>query len=167
MLHPLLFIKPVLIAGLAFWLSTACFNNIVDRATNRYFLRYMLNITILKEDALLGKGLLARSWKSNKRVSTLLWGIVGLQAAIAISLWSSAILLSMTIFDIHYLNLALHMANWSLLGFMIFWLWFLCGGLWFGYWIKMSHVQITHLLLLTIALLSMIVINLPLEWSLA
>lgn len=165
-MYPLLFIKLMLMTSLAGWLSIACFNNIVDRATNRHLLQKMLCMDLLRDDnELLGQGLLMRAWQNKQRVHTLLWIIVGIQAFISIFLWSSAILFIEAIFANHYFSLALELANWSLLGFMMLWLGFLCGGLWFGYWIKMSQVQTTHLLLLVISLLTMIIINIPLGWS--
>lgn len=162
MINPLLLLKPMMMSGLALWVGVACFNNIIDKATNRFLLGAMFAMQLLKEDGQLGQGLLRRSWENKKkRVNFLLWLIVGIQAVISLLLCISASLLFLSVFNSHYQSISILMANWSLLSFMGLWLGFLCGGLWFGYWIKMGHVQVVHLLLLIISLLAVDVVNIP------
>jgi hypothetical protein len=59
------------------------------------------------------------------------------------------------------LDLAIARANGALGAFLGLWLFFLCGGLWFGYWMKMGPVQQVHLTLMVIALLAVLVVNAP------
>ena len=162
MLDPLLFIKPAITLSLAIWLSIACFNNIIDRRTNRILLSDMLSMKLIREDTKLGQGLLSRSWSNEKRVNNFLWLIVCIQALISLMLWISTTGLILSICHKICTTTALSIANFSLFLFTLLWVWFLCGGLWFGYWIKMGHVQIVHLLLFIVSLLSIIVINLSL-----
>lgn len=159
MISPLLLIKPMILCGLGSWLGIACFNNIVDRATNRFLLHNMFSMEQLKADESMGQGLLSRAWDNRKLSHAILWGVVVIQAVLATSFMVSAGLFITALIQQSYLEFALTIANASLFGFMCLWLWFLCGGLWFGYWIKMSQVQTTHLMLLMLGLLATIVIN--------
>lgn len=146
-------------SGLGCWLSIACFNNIVDRNTNRHLLGNMFSMELLKMEETLGQGLIYRAWVNKKWTHTILWSVVAFQAIIACMFWTTAILFAMVFFNQCDPENAIFFANSSLMGFILLWVWFLCGGLWFGYWIKMHQVQSTHLLLLIIGLLTILVIN--------
>jgi len=153
-------LKPAILAGLALWLSIACANNVVDRKTNRLLLKNMFSMSLLQEDGFLGQGLLRRAWRAQNIEHKFLWGIVAVQICIVASLWTSVVLMILAGENPSYGIVALTVSNWSLLAFMGLWFFFLCGGLWFGYWIKTPNVQMFHMLLLIITLLAMILINL-------
>ncbi len=51
------------------------------------------------------------------------------------------------------------LANAALLLFAAMWFAFLCGGLWFGYWITMPSVQTVHLLKLIATLGLALLVN--------
>lgn len=151
--------KIILMLGLGSWMGIACANNRIDCATNRQTIGNMVTMHAIKQDNTLGVGLLHRAWKNHRNVSPLLWSIVCLQGIIAFTFLLAGILLSAAIFQSALQPLGLLFANVALWGFDGLWLGFLCGGLWFGYWIHMSQVQATHLLLLMIGLLSSVLIN--------
>src|SRR3990167_957764 len=127
---PLLFIKIGLLAGLASWLSIAIINNIFDKNTNIYFIGEMLNMSALREDGILGQGLLYRACNNKKRIPFILRFIVIIQCIIASLLWFAAIVMFLTIVGFNFI-LALTIANWALFAFMLLWVGFLCGGLWY------------------------------------
>lgn len=52
-------------------------------------------------------------------------------------------------------------ANIALSMFAAMWLVFLCGGLWFGYWIKQGPIQGVHFTLLILSVACMMLVNQP------
>lgn len=154
----ILFIKFFLLFGLGSWLIIACRNNILDPNTNIILLTNMVVMEDIKNNNL-GKGLLPRAWKNGNKVKYILKSIIILQALISIGLLFSAFLFFHSIFKADSYQIATQLANCSLLSFCSLWFTFLCGGLWFGYWIHMNSVQTTHFILLIIGFLSLGLIN--------
>jgi predicted small integral membrane protein len=165
-MQPLLLMKIMIMFGLAMWLSIACLNNIIDKNTNRHLIKNMLNMSLIKEDGVLGQGLLTRAWHKDHYAKIILGIVITAQAIISVLLWLGGFEFLMLQFDITSVSIktAMLISNYGLLSFMSLWLCFLCGGLWFGYWIKMGQVQIVHMTLLLISLLASIVINLPINY---
>jgi predicted small integral membrane protein len=156
----LLIIKVCLLAGLGVWLSIALTNNILDKETNRYLIREMLSMSLISADPNMGRGLLRRACHHPKRAAQLLTGIIIIQCAIVVLLWCAACILLISILW-HPISFAIEFANIALLAFLLLWFGFLCGGLWYGYWIKTGHIQLAHFTLFIVSLLSIIIINLP------
>ena len=140
----LLLIKIFLLGALGVWLTLALINNIVDKETNRYFINDMISMSQISADPIVGRGLLRRACHDKKRAAFLLNIIVFAQCVIAIMLFFAAGSLLMTIFGFSML-IALSLANIALFTFMFLWFCFLCGGLWYGYWIKMGQIQLVHI----------------------
>ncbi|GGK43131.1 DUF2165 family protein [Salinarimonas ramus] len=152
---PILLTKTVLMAGIAAWMSIAVFNNATDPGTNRYLLGLMLEMTLLQDEPNgLGAGLLWRAW-SSEVAPPLLWGIVAVQIAIALYLWRGALTFGAAAFsgDRVALEDARRTCIRALTAFMTLWIFFLCGGLWFGYWMKQGAVQMVHMTLLIMSVL--------------
>lgn len=143
----------VLLAGLAAWLSIAVFNNLTDPGTNRQLLGHMLSMDLLHSEPVLGSGLSWHAWPV-ERVPYLLYGVAAVQVAVAGALWSAALLFARAGWSgkLRQLRQARSVAVLALSGFLLLWLWFACGGLWFGYWIKQGAVQSVHLTMILIAL---------------
>ncbi len=160
MFDSLLLIKICLLAGLGVWLCIALTNNILDKKTNRYFIYEMLSMSLISADPNVGQGLMQRACHDKKRAAQLLAVIIIIQCMIAALLLFSAATLLMNLLGYSIL-IAIPLANIALLGFLLLWFCFLCGGLWYGYWIKMGQIQLVHFILLIISLLSIIIINLP------
>ncbi len=159
MFNAVILIKISIIMGLGCWIGIACFNNIVDRATNRQLITRMLTMKLITVQDGLGVGLLSRAWKETKNVPYVLWFIVAVQLLLAMTFWLAGIFLMVAIFNTALYPIALTIANIALCGFNCLWLGFLCGGLWYGYWIHMSPVQTTHFILLIVGLLTTFFIN--------
>ncbi|MCZ7858970.1 DUF2165 family protein [Agrobacterium salinitolerans] len=156
-MNPVLISKSILMLGIASWMTVAVINNATDSSTNRFFLGAMLEMRLLEnEPAGLGRGLLWRAWAIPGVATALLWGIVTVQAAIAIYLWKAA--LQLAIATIHKaqepIEAARATAVRALSGFMALWLAFMVGGFWFGYWIKQGPIQQVHMTLLIISIIS-------------
>ncbi|WP_256081344.1 DUF2165 family protein [Massilia sp. YIM B04103] len=143
----------ILLSGLAAWLSIAVFNNMTDPGTNHQLLGHMLSMDLLRSEAVLGAGLAWHAWPV-EHVPVLLYGVITVQLLVAAALWSAALLFARAGWSgrLRELRQARSVAVLALSGFLLLWLWFACGGLWFGYWIKQGAVQSVHLTMILIAL---------------
>ena len=156
-------LKIVMLLGLGAWLFIAAINNFFDPGTNQALILDMMSMEKLKSDqSKMGKKSLWRSYSNEKVIAVLLKTIASIQMVIAILLIISGILTLLAGF--FYLELSsvnLVISNIALCSFCGLWLFFLCGGLWFLYWIKLPNAQIAHFILLLTGILSTILINLP------
>jgi len=151
----LLHLKILATGGLAAWLTLAAANNVIDPRTNTHLLSEMMAMAELKRDAVLGQGLLWRSVSSAALPRAILRLVIALQIGIVVLLWRAAYLLG---FGEHGAA-AVAAANLALGAFASLWFFFLCGGMWFGYWMKMPQVQQVHMMLLLVSLAAMALIN--------
>jgi predicted small integral membrane protein len=157
-----LYLKAIVVGGLAAWLSLIALNNSVDPGTNITLLRRMFQMDLIKADPEMGNGLEHRAllWPWLPR-GTLI-AVIVVQIGVAFLLWRGAwLLLSATFSALEpaAIGAAITAANLGLLGFGGLWLVFMCGGLWFGYWMKQGQVQQVHMNLLIIAILTMVLVN--------
>jgi predicted small integral membrane protein len=150
-------LKTLVVAGLAAWLSLAVFNNIVDFGTNRFLLSNVTSMRELKADPNLGKGIIGRAVDDNRYPALLLRFIIVVQIAIAFLLWRGAWHLAFAS-DAAF---AVGAANFGLAAFAALWFWFLIGGLYHGYWIKLPQVHQVHLALVIISIGSIVLVNTP------
>ncbi len=148
-------LKALVISGLAAWLTIAATNNIIDRGTNIHLLTMMVSMRELESDPVLGKGLLFRAIKKTWLPQVLLVVVVLAQFSIVILLFRGAYFLSFGSDP----AFAISVANLGLAAFSLLWLFFLTGGMWFGYWMKMPQVQQVHLTLFLISNVTMVLVN--------
>ena len=149
----------VLLGGLAFWLSIAVYNNLRDAGTNVHLLGLMFRMDLIREDPNLGNGLQYRArMNPNSAINALRAG-VAVQIIVALLLWIATAAILAWWFGVMNRDVALATANLAIVGFLGLWTFFLCGGLWFGYWMKMPQVQQVHLSLFTIALIAFVLIG--------
>lgn len=154
--------RATILIGLAIWLSIAVLNNITDSGTNITHLDAMLSMHFLVEDQFLGNGLEWRAWQVPP-AKTILWGVVFWQLLTAAALWLATIKMVLTTFGRADFDRALLYANLAITMFLGMWLFFLCGGLWFGYWIKQGAIQGVHIDLIAISIVVLIYINQPIN----
>lgn len=154
------FSRTVLLAGLATWLTIAVFNNITDSGTNRVLLGHMLSMDLLRADPSLGAGLVWRAWPV-ARVPVLLDTVIAAQLTVAAALWTAAALFARAAWraDAPRFSRARSGAIVALSAFLLLWVWFACGGLWFGYWIKQGPVQSVHMTLILIAMSALLYVQ--------
>jgi len=154
------FSRFALLFGLATWLTIAAINNLTDPQTNRLFLGQTLSMEMVKAEPVLGSGLTWRAWPAlwSKYI---LYGIVIMQFFIASLLWYAAgsYACSMAQKSIHALDKARDRAVLALTCFLMLWLFFACGGLWFGYWLKQGVIQSVHMTLILITLASLLYVQ--------
>lgn len=141
---------------LAAWMSVAVFNNIVDPSTNRMLLGGMLRMDLVREDPHLGNGLQHRAMTSPEAPVRILRIVIVVQLVLAALLWTAAATAAAAWLGLAEPASAVAWSNLALILFNGLWAFFLCGGLWFGYWIKLSHVQQVHMTLLIIGILAFI-----------
>jgi len=157
----LVLLKIELILGLGIWLLIAALNNLFDPKTNHHLISGMMKMTAIeKEVQPLGKGLLWRAFKKTNCVYTFLRVIACYQFLCALFLIISvASFCYGTFFHLQSVAFDLELINTALVFFNAIWLFFLCGGLWFGYWIKFFPAQTTHFILLLTGITTAILIN--------
>lgn len=143
------FSRCAVMAGLALWLSIAAWNNFTDPGTNRFHIGNTLSMALLQDEAVLGAALRWRAWPAHW-AGILLYAIAAAQSLVAALLWHSAFTYAAAWRQRSHqaLNLARHRAVIALTGFLMLWLAFICGGLWFGYWMKQGAIQSVHLTLI-------------------
>lgn len=159
---PALLPRTIILSGLASWMTIAVLNNITDQQTNLFNLETMLTMRLLVENDILGNGLEWRALSASV-APFVLFCVIGWQLATAVALWWSALAQVRALIGATSLDSASWTANVALSMFAAMWLAFLCGGLWFGYWIKQGPIQNVHLALLIVSLGSMLFVNQPLS----
>ena len=107
----------------------------------------------------MGKGLLHRAIDNKAMIRILLKLIACYQIIVAIILIVVAAMFIYMLHDAGINHLVMLVANIALALFCILWLFFLCGGLRFAYWIKFSAAQTTHFILLILGVLTIILVN--------
>lgn len=150
--------RAVLLAGLALWMSIAVLNNLTDPATNMLHLETMLSMQLLIEDPAFGNGLEWRALPGLSPRMTLL-AVMMCQTLVAGALWFGVALFARDLLSGQPTEKARSVATLALTTFLGLWLFFLCGGLWFGYWMKQGAIQGVHLTLVIIAISSLTYIN--------
>lgn len=147
--------------SLALWLTLAVTNNMKDPVTNHILIGRVLSMQLIEDDGQLGQGLLTRRWCCPAAPPVILRMIIAVQVLIALGLWFSACCRVMAMMDLTSHAFALKCSDVVLSLFLLLWWSFMCGGLWFGYWIKMFRVHIIHMTLVVIGLLTLILTHLP------
>ncbi|MFP4438370.1 MAG: DUF2165 family protein [Chloroflexaceae bacterium] len=153
--------KTILLAGLAFWISLIAFNNATDPGTNIDLLGRMLTMEAIKDNPTMGNGLEWRAWPQSL-AAPLLVVVIILQGAIAALLWRAAIMFARHLFQAQAGEIPtrqIRAANLGLAAFLSLWFFFLCGGLWFGYWMHLGPVQGVHFTLLIVSVLVLLFVN--------
>lgn len=158
----MLWIKAVVLAGLAGYLTLFVLNNLTDPTTNSAAVARMMTMRELREDPPLGQGVLWRAIAAPTvhRIGYLL--VILVQAVGAVLLWCAAVPLAVAAATgaTGIGDGPLAVANLGLAVFVALFFGFLLTGLWFSYWVKMGPVQQGHLTLLLVGLASTIVVNL-------
>lgn len=147
------FPRTAALVAIAAWLTIAVGNNRRDKPTNWLLLGAMVRQDLLKDEPVLGQGLKDRRIVDPGFPKLALRVVIAAQILIAILLWISALVSGLDWFGIIDGVIATAATNVAVGAFFALWTTFLCGGLWFGYWIKTWHVQQVHFTLFIIALL--------------
>lgn len=152
--HPVMLI----LAGLAAWMTIAVLNNATDTGTNLFNLRNMISMEALSQDMTLGNGIEWRAWKQVD-AKWLLYPIIVWQVATAAVLWWASVAQMLAARSKLSDEMASSWARLALSMFAGMWLVFLCGGLWFGYWMKQGPIQQVHFTLLILSVCCLTLVN--------
>lgn len=154
------FSRLVILLGLAIWLSIAVVNNLTDPGTNSLLLGYTLSMDLIRTEEILGAGLLWRAWPTQWS-PVILYFVVAVQLVCATILWwaTAAYAKAFSYKDVQALSDGRDRAVLALSLFILLWMFFICGGLWFGYWLKQGAVQIVHMVLILIGIGALILVQ--------
>ena len=154
------FSRLVILLGLAICLSIAILNNLTDPGTNRMLLGHTLSMDLVRTEEVLGAGLLWRAWSAHWS-SIVLYLVVTAQFVCATFLWWATVSYARAFLlkDIQVLRDARGRAVLALSLFVLLWMSFICGGLWFGYWLKQGAVQMVHMTLILIGIGALIFVQ--------
>ncbi len=147
------FSRLLVLGGLAMWLSIAVINNVTDPGTNRLLLSHTLSMDLVMAEEVLGAGLLWRAWPADWVPAVLYW-VAAVQLICALFLWWAAFSYAKA-FWVQKQCVLLRARNRAVLAlslFVLLWLFFICGGLWLGYWLKQGPIQMVHFSLIVIGL---------------
>ncbi len=153
------FFKSTIFVGLSCWITMIATNNMMDIGTNSYLLELMVSMQGLIDDPNFGNGLVSRAINVENFGTYCMYLVIVAQYITAGFLWRAAILYVACTLKDSDSQAACNAANVALTLFVCLWLWFLCGGLYFGYWLKFSGPQTVHFLLLIISILAFIMNN--------
>ncbi|MGA8113132.1 MAG: DUF2165 family protein [Actinocatenispora sp.] len=159
----MLWLKVLLVAGLAAYLSVFVLNNLTDPKTNSAAVGRMLSMRELRADRELGNGVVWRAVESQAVHRLAYYAVILIQAGAAVLLWWAAVLLASAGFGDFQPDATSHavaLADLGLLVFVALWLGVVVIGTWFSYWVKMGPVQQGHMTLLLLGVGSVIVVNL-------
>jgi len=159
--NKLTLVKTILITGIAVWMSIIALNNISDPGTQIYLLSKMYSMELFKQDPIMGKGLLSRAINWPGMAVITLFIVVIYEIVSVTLLWRAAIsyMFILKSNDKKVEFNALKRANLALSCLLFLWLFFMCGGLFFGYWLGMGAVQTVHVHLLIVTLIAFIFMN--------
>lgn len=154
--------QTVILVGLAIWMGLVVINNVTDSSTNQHLIGQTLSMALVKDDPLMGNGL---EWRALDRgvANAVLNLVIAAQIVIDFLLWRSAIYYLRLVgndAEIHR-QTAYDSAIVALVSFCGLWIGFLCGGLWFGYWMKQGVIQQVHFTLLLVGMGGLMLINNP------
>lgn len=150
----------LVVCGLGAWFSLAVFNNVIDFNTNRFLIAKMISMEDIIQDPNLGNGIQWRAINGKWWPSIILVGVISYQLVVVLkSVLAGAALVSIAISGAPISDSLLFDINTTLVMWLMLWLGFLTGGLWFGYWLKMQQLQAAHIMLTIIALLSLVLVN--------
>ncbi len=153
----------VIIFGISSWLSIIALNNIIDIQTNIDNIRTMITMSLLK-DANIGNGILFRALPP-EYAKTIMYGVTIVQLGICVTLWRAVYNYILYFRAKEVLSSVKNRTLFALACFNALWIFFLCGGLWFGYWMKQGAIQNVHMTLLIIGIVSSIYISIPDNWG--
>ncbi|WP_186647837.1 DUF2165 family protein [Fluviispira vulneris] len=146
--------------GMSCWIFLIFLNNLKDKSTNFNILHNMFTMREIKNDKNTSQALTKRSINSESFAKKTLVFVTLYQFITSIFMIISALFYLLTILiNYEYATLAIQFMNFSLVLFVAMWIFFICGGLYFGYWIKTPQYQQMHFNLLKVSILIFLLIN--------
>ena len=141
------------LVAIAAWLSIVVTNNRKDGETNVLLLGTMMRMDLLADEKVLGQGLILRRATGDALARRALKWVIRSQVLIVVLLWAAAGFSTANWLGLAEETHAVAAINVAIGAFFALWSVFMCGGLYFGYWIKTPHVQQVHMTLFIVGLL--------------
>ena len=161
MVEPLLLCKIVLIAGLAIWLSVVVLNNASNFRGGTASIGLMMSMRTFEEPPAIQTPLLSRRVTSAKWHQLIFAFVLTIEVVVALALWVATLSLLGAVMGSVGAADATRAATFALAGLLLLVFIMAWGGAWFAYYIKQEGAQITHLVLMCVALAGVVVVNLP------
>jgi predicted small integral membrane protein len=161
MLEPLLLCKIVLIAGLAIWLSIVVLNNTRNFKGGVASIGGLMSMRLFDEPPVIPTPLLSRRVTSPTWHKAVFAFVLVIEIVVALALWVATFCLIGAINGSVSATEAARTATCALAGFLMLVFVMMWGGAWFAYYVKQEGAQLTHFVLLCVALAGIVVVNLP------
>ena len=150
----------VVFCAYGMWFTLAVFNNIADFQTNRLLIAKMMSMEEIKSDPYMGNNLQWRALDDMRWSLVVFILVISYQAFIMLQFFTVGFDLFRDLFSGASISPELIVSvSMTFLMTTVLWFFFLIGGLWFGYWIKMPQLQIAHILLVILTLFCLTIVN--------
>lgn len=147
----------IFLLGLSVWMTLITLNNINDSGTNTLFIKQMLNMSLFDKESGIGTNLLWRSMNTYWLPSAMLWAVVAYETVIDIAMWRAVVKCLRHLLKNEEINEKTRASiNIALTIFMGLFLMFICGGMWFGYWMHQGPFQMVHVMGIILSMLGLI-----------
>jgi len=163
MIEPFLLSKVVLVGGLAVWLSIVALNNARNFAGGAASIGLMMSMRLFEDPPAIDSPLLSRRVTSPSWHKAVFGLVLGIEVLVALALWAASLMLLGTLNGSVDSADAANTVNFALAGFLALVFVMIWGGAWFVYYVKQEGAQITHFVLLCVALAALIIVNFPAE----
>jgi hypothetical protein len=155
----LILFKLVLTTGLATWLTLVAFNNIRAFAGGVAAVGGLMNMQLFDQEPAIPSPLLARRVHA-VGLHRLTYSIVlAIEWTVAALLWYAAFGFGGAMIGAHDIAGAIVRANVALSAFTVMAFVLTLGGVWFAYYIRQEGMQITHFVLIAVAIAATLVVN--------
>jgi predicted small integral membrane protein len=157
----LLVFKLVLTTGLALWMTTIVVNNLTAFRSGVLAIGGLMSMQLFDQEPAIKSPLLARRIESHvwHRLTYTLVLIV--QTIVGLLLWSAAVAFAGVLFGAVDVADATIRANLALVAFLTLGFVLALGGAWFAYYVRQEGMQITHFVLIVIAIAAAAIVNIP------
>jgi Predicted small integral membrane protein (DUF2165) len=161
LVQSLILFKLLLTAGLALWLTVIVINNTIAFANGVAALGVLMGMQLLDQAPAIETPLRARSVTAKVWHRLVFGFVVLIEVVVGLLLWYAAIGFAGALFGGSDIAAAIIRGNLALAAFAALAFILMLGGSWFAYYIRQEGVQITHFLLVVVAICGIILMNLP------
>lgn len=159
LLTSLLLLKLVLIVGLAVWVTVVSINNITAFRGGVASVGAMMSMQMFDQAPAIDSPLLKRRVTSPAWHRLIYGFVVVVEGLVVVLLCYAAIGLASAVLGYLDVTDAVLRANLALSAFLAMGFIMLLGGAWFAYYIRQEGMQITHLSLIGIGIVSALIMN--------
>jgi predicted small integral membrane protein len=161
LVQSLILFKLLLVAGLALWLTVIVLNNVIAFGNGVAALGILMGMQLFDQAPAIDTPLRARSVTARVWHRIVFGFVVLLEVVVALLLWYAAIGFAGALLGGSDPVAAITRGNLALAAFAALAFVMMLGGSWFAYYIRQETVQITHFVLIVVAISGAILMNLP------